>query len=109
MTAHNHDFTTTPRRKLQARKRRVDLDGRVFLVGKREDGTAINIMERKVREDGRFRASTYWHHSHGVPVSGRGKRLRNRKHNGSGKSIVRTVLEMAGASLNVDTRENAGH
>lgn len=115
MSTHNHNFGTprtaadlptfAERRKPQPRKRRVDLDGRVFFVGKTDDGQPVNIVERKLRPDGFFRTETYWHRRDPIPASGRGVRLNNRKRSGTGKSIVATVLEMAG----VDTLQIAGH
>lgn len=118
MSAHNHDFmlrtaadtpildlTRSPVKcQRSATKKRVDYEGRVFFVGKDEEGRPVNIMERKLRADGRFSASTYWHRSHRLGDNGRGPRLKNRKRDGTGKSLVVTVLELAG----VDIRQIAG-
>jgi hypothetical protein len=67
----------------------VRLFGRTFVVVTSLDGRARSIKERKERADGVIRDETYWHISQGIPRDGRKGRRR---------SIVRTVLDAAGAT-----------
>lgn len=91
---HNHDFPTG-----YGRKKRVDMDGRVFFVGVFEDGRPRNICERRVRADGVITSHTYWHHSKTMGRFGRGPRTK------TGRTIIMDILIRAG----VDPRFIAGH
>jgi hypothetical protein len=79
---------------------RITNEGRTFMVKFGAADEPLAIMERTRRSNGKLRDHTYWHRTHGLPGAGR---------NGRQQSIVRTVLENAGVSLPVDTRQFAGH
>lgn len=75
----------------------VRFEGRVFRVKVDDQGRARSVHERKVRPDGVIRDETYWHCSQPLPWPGR---------KGRRKSIVREVLDLAGAPYDHLWRES---
>jgi hypothetical protein len=49
--------------------KRVDLDGRTFIVMYHDTGKPRSIKERKVKA-GRVYDASYWHHTHGFAQGG---------------------------------------